>query len=614
MNAPNIYQRNGELVSIVREPDRKEPDHDVRTGSDILLRPGTPRLRRVPYTALLECLAVAATWEKFDPRRGKKVKGKWSGEWMTTNPDHLTAQIVAERADWPGILPVRSILETPYFAPGGRLISSSGYDEETCAVLIPSCEMAPILEEPSQEDARRALQYLWVELFSDFPYRGIGEPGADDTDRCKQYEAACRCPDAFVAIAALLTMLARHAVEGSCPGFVFEAATQGSGKSLQINVVSIVASSRSAGMMTLPVHDGHVDEAELDKVIGSYALAGARLVAFDNIKGSLGGQRLEAAITANPTISCRVLGASDVRDLPWSAIVMFSGNNMTMSDDVSQRVLVSRLESPREDPRGRPDQSFRHRDLVASVRQLRPSLLQAALTVLRAFFVAHDKPDSGTWGSFEAWSRIVASCHRLRWRPQRYRVQGLQVVGRAGWRGGGTSLPVAPMAASVRRGGQGWRARDQGLRARVRNTEGARAARRAGRLPGSHSHADTHARRQDPQRPCLWESTQRATRSDSRGSEAGGPEGPQQRHDVASSERGALVLQGMQGFAGDVASPYPLILHHLVQSRPGGASNIPCKPLQSRMPHPKWQPLGAQRPKRGDYDDGNEHNHPVRGG
>ncbi len=407
VNAPNIYQRSGELVSVVREPDRKEPDHDVRTGSDILLRPGTPRLRRVPYTALLESLAVAATWSRFDLRKGKKVKGKCSGEWTTTNPDHLIAQIVAERADWPGIRPVRSILETPSFAPGGRLISSPGYDEETGVVLIPSCEMAPILEEPSQEHARRALQYLWVELFSDFPYRGIGEPGDDDTDRCKQYEAACRCPDAFVAIAALLTLLARHAIEGSCPGFVFEAATQGSGKSLQINVVSIVATGRAAGMMTLPVHDGHVDEAELDKVIGSYALAGARLVAFDNIKGSLGGQRLEAAITANPTVSCRVLGASDVRDLPWSAIVMFSGNNMTMSDDVSQRVLVSRIESPREDPRGRPDQSFRHRDLVASVRQLRPSLLQAALTVLRAFFVAHDKPDTGTWGSFEAWSRIV---------------------------------------------------------------------------------------------------------------------------------------------------------------------------------------------------------------
>src|SRR5262249_12905807 len=54
---------------------------------------------------------------------------------------------------------------------------------------------------------------------------------------------------------------------------------------------------------------------------------------------------------------------------------------------------------------------FRHPDLLAWVREQRPRLVVAALTILRAYFVA-GRPDMGCkrWGSFEAWSRLVANC------------------------------------------------------------------------------------------------------------------------------------------------------------------------------------------------------------
>jgi hypothetical protein len=225
-----------------------------------------------------------------------------------------------------------------------------------------------------------------------------------------RFGAARACPDAFIAIGALLTTLARPGIVGAVPGFVFEASTQGSGKTLQIHEIAVVATGRPAGVMTYPVgRNGETNQEELEKVLSAYALSGARMIAFDNIWGALGGPALEKCLTSVENIDLRVLGATDLRTMPWSAVTCFSGNNMTMNDDIAQRVLISRLESPREDPRTRPAKDFRHRDLLGAMRDRRAELVRDALTVLRAFFVAEDRErfDCGTWGSFEAWSKIV---------------------------------------------------------------------------------------------------------------------------------------------------------------------------------------------------------------
>lgn len=406
----NVYQRSGELVTIVREPDRVDTDRDSRKGLEITMRPGTPRLRVVSLASVRVLLAEVAQWCKFVPPKRKDAEG--GGEWVPAHPDTAaTSSIVDSTATggWPDIRPIRGILESPALAPSGQLITAPGYNLETGYVLLPSVDVGPIKEKPTQEEARAALKYLWIELFCDFPYLGLGESNPKDVDRSQRFEQACKCPDAFVGIAALLSMFARPGIRGAIPGSVFEAASQGSGKTLQIHAISTLATGRSAGLMTFPTHDGKVDEAELEKILASYALAGARIVAFDNIKGTLGGPALEKAMTSVDNIALRVLGALDLRTMPWSAITLFSGNNMTMSDDVTQRVLCSRLESEREDPRSRPSKEFRHARLLDWIIEQRARLVRACLVILRAFVVADSKCDAGSWGSFEAWCALVPS-------------------------------------------------------------------------------------------------------------------------------------------------------------------------------------------------------------
>lgn len=412
----NMYQRAGDLVTLVREPKQTEEfDEAPSSGKEakpkkqnynILLRPGTPRIRTVVAPLLVERLAAAATWVR-------SVKSKQKGappRWVELDPDMKTVASVLARKDWPGIRPLRGIIETPIFTPTYQIFTEPGYDPETTFVHLPSVVFDAVPENPTQEDAQAALRYLWTELFSDFPYRGIGPLDPADTTRELRFELARACPDAFAAVSLLLTILSRPAVRGAVPGVVFEASTQGSGKSLQINVVSLVATGRAASFATFPIgREGRPNEEELEKLLGSYALAGVQIVAFDNIKGLLGGPALEKVQTAVDSVALRVLGASDLRILPWSAVMAFSGNNMSMSEDTAQRNLLSRLESALEDPRSRNKTEFRHPDLLTWIEGNRPALVRAAFIILKAWAVAESKPDAGTMGSFEAWSAVVPS-------------------------------------------------------------------------------------------------------------------------------------------------------------------------------------------------------------
>jgi hypothetical protein len=215
-----------------------------------------------------------------------------------------------------------------------------------------------------------------------------------------------------VAVQALLTIVGRAAIQGATPAAIFEAAAQGSGKTLQMHCVSIIATGRAAGVMTFPMAKGEPNEEELEKFLAACALAGQQIVPFDNVKGTLGGPALEKCLTAEEDVLMRILGQSERRLVPWIAVMMVTGNNMTMTDDVSQRCMLSRLESQREDPRSRPETSFRHPDLLRYVREHRAALLCDALTVLRAFVVATPEErraaGCGTWGSYAAWARLIA--------------------------------------------------------------------------------------------------------------------------------------------------------------------------------------------------------------
>ncbi len=83
-----------------------------------------------------------------------------------------------------------------------------------------------------------------------------------------------------------------------------------------------------------------------------------------------------------------------------------TGNNLRYGGDIERRVLPIRLVPTVENPEERT--GFKHPNLLAWVRQNRPQLAVAALTMLRAYVVAgRPEQPGGTWGSYEEWSELI---------------------------------------------------------------------------------------------------------------------------------------------------------------------------------------------------------------
>jgi hypothetical protein len=134
-------------------------------------------------------------------------------------------------------------------------------------------------------------------------------------------------------------------------------------------------------------------------------LGGDEIVLFDNLSGSVGCDVLDRALTGTVWKE-RILGMSKVFDGPLLTTFLGTANNAWLAHDTPRRVQMIRLHTLLEHPEERTD--FQIPNILEHVREHRGAILSAALTMLRAYYVA-GRPDQKlpTWGSYEAWSGIV---------------------------------------------------------------------------------------------------------------------------------------------------------------------------------------------------------------
>lgn len=360
-----LYQRDGHLVHVVRV--------DAPMDAGVTWEPGTPQIRTMATATLRERATRVVIFEKFDKR---------AEEWFPCLPPPAIIDAVAARGEWKGIRLLVGVIETPSFRVDGSIIDRPGYDDASGYLYEPSQPFERVRPLPTEAHARAAFEAL-REVFLDFPFAT---------------SAALE-----VAVAAVLTLIARPMIAGPSPAFLFDASTRGSGKSLQTDAIAIIATGRGAARMNWPTND-----EELEKVLGAYALRGASLVSFDNMSRPFCGAPLDRCLTANDRVELRILGKTEVPSLRWRAVILGTGNNVIVDGDTARRVLVSRMEPAREDPENRPPEEFRHPDLLGWVRAERPRLVRAAMTMVAAWVAAgRPKTVPGTWGSFESWVSVI---------------------------------------------------------------------------------------------------------------------------------------------------------------------------------------------------------------
>jgi len=360
---PGIFQRGNVLVRVLR--DKPPKDGIVRSV-------GSATISELPQANLRERMTAYATFTKY-------VK---QGDVMAEVPAHPTQWLVSAvdaRGEWPGIRRLAGISDVPVLRPDGSLWQTPGYDEATGFLFDPSTTFPIIPDGVNIDDADAALTEL-MEIVGDFRFE------SDD------HRAAW--------LSALLTPLARPAFDGPAPLFLIDANVRGAGKGLLGQTIGWIVLGHE-----MPASSYAHDPEEMRKKITSIAMAGDQVVHLDNLEGSFGNDALDRALTTTRWKD-RLLGTNKLVDLPLSPIWYGTGNNVSVAADTTRRIIHIRLDVLNEHPEERS--GFKHPDLLGWIRENRPRLLVAAMTILVGYFNSGRPTHNLTpFGSFEGWSRLV---------------------------------------------------------------------------------------------------------------------------------------------------------------------------------------------------------------
>ena len=364
-----IYERGGLLVNVIEEqkPDGKTPDGRVKIAK------GTARIRQLPPAVLDPIITGSVCLQR-------RVKKDDDFELVNCAPPRWLVEGIHKRGHYAGlVLKLEGIATAPTLRPDGSILQTPGHDAETGLIYRPTINFGKVPADVRKCDAQHAASQL-TEIVRDFPFQSEHDKAA--------------------WLAMLLSMIARPAISGQVPLFAVTANVRGSGKSMLVDVASIIAYGHTAARTAYVARDD-----EMRKQITSVAMEGSPAVLIDNIDRLFGSASLDAVLTSGRWHD-RVLGENRTIDLEMKTIWTATGNNLAFRSDLSRRVLPIRLDSPLEAPETRAD--FRVGDLLDYTRKCRAGLVSDALLILRGYFAAGCPNQKGKrFGSFDQWNRII---------------------------------------------------------------------------------------------------------------------------------------------------------------------------------------------------------------
>ncbi len=279
--------------------------------------------------------------------------------------------------------PLSGVMNFPFLAPNGRIVTKEGYDSETSAYLDWQDAPLDLPERPTQADAVAARDRL-LEVVADFPFASNS--------------------DVFRAswLAGLLTPLARPAFGGCLPLFLIDANSKGTGKTMLADIISAIVTGKA-----LPRAGYDPDPYQSRQMITGVLMRGDRLTLIDNIGNDIrfGNDAYDRLLTATEWQE-RILGSQNTFVGPNLTVWYATGNQVRLKGDMGRRICYCRLESRVERPEER--EGFKRPDLLGWVKSNRLELLRDALTILLAYEVAgRPKAKLKAWGTYEEWSDIV---------------------------------------------------------------------------------------------------------------------------------------------------------------------------------------------------------------
>lgn len=353
-----FYQRDRSLVRVTSARAK------TSDGSVIEV----PGIVPVSIPILGRAMGQAAEWERMNAK-DEVIR--------IDPPKEVVEQVAAMSGDWP-FPPVAGVIGTPTMRPDGTILDREGYDGATGLVLTGAPRMPRIPEQPTRQDADRALEAL-QSLLAEFPF-------VDDASRS-------------VALSMILTVVLRGALLPAVPMHAATAPQPGTGKSYLADIASVIGTGERCAVIAMSP-----DVNETEKRLIAAALSGQQIIAIDNVSEIMAGDFLNQ-VTERPLLKIRPLGTSTDIRIPNTFTLFANGNNLSAPADMVRRTLLCQLDANVENPEARQFAG----NPVADVMANRGHYVAAALTIGRAYVCAGYPDQLPPLASFERWSGLVRS-------------------------------------------------------------------------------------------------------------------------------------------------------------------------------------------------------------
>ena len=346
-HADDVYRFRGELAYVKRDDDgvpviRKARPHDMR----MLVR---------------------------DHVQPVKMMGAQRRE--VSLPEDVAHLALATRNDLQDFRPIVAVTSTPLLRENGSIRLIDGYDEASAILcdftLLPAFTLP---ERPTREEAEAALFAIRM-IFRETPFadRICYPERSQETDLSLPpgFDESC-------FLMSLLTAICRPSMR-TAPGVVIRAMTLsggGSGKTTLAHSIAFTAFGAHPSDTPLGF-----DMAAFDKILGSTLRDGRAVALFDNGNRLTLQSNLLALLLTSDRAEDRQLGKSEMLNIASRALIIITGNSLSISEDLVRRLLAINLDPRLEDPERRPVSSRNFLNDV--IVPQRAELLRYLLTIWR---------------------------------------------------------------------------------------------------------------------------------------------------------------------------------------------------------------------------------------
>jgi|SRR5690554_3068771 len=277
---------------------------------------------------------------------------------------------------------LNAVISAPVITKDARVIERAGYDEKTKVYLDMQGEPLPVPSNITTEQAEQALETLMA------PFRDF---------------AVNTALDKGVLLAAILTAIQRP-LFSIAPAIGLDAPVQGTGKTYLAQCLGALATGEVPPVYP---HTKGRDDEEVRKRITSILMTDARAIVWDNIVGVFDSASMASLITSE-RYTDRILGKSENSTMLNRALILLTGNNLTLAGDMPRRVLKCRLDSQLANPTLR---KFKGGPLEF-IQENRQQLVQAGLTLIKAYLESEECKGGGAVrnegaGGFDEWDQLV---------------------------------------------------------------------------------------------------------------------------------------------------------------------------------------------------------------